>query len=243
MFFHEYKDYLSKYEYSRINCVRLPAFVPKLKSIIKEFEKSQIESGSSYKLESIMIMPVQRLPRYILLLGDILKHTPQAHPDHPKLKLALEKTKEILANINTLIPQGLAEISGKLLLVIKQIEGGEIIAEPQRKYLNTIKFSKLEKSTIIDKKKAFSMSFENSSILIFEDAIAFVEDNDNPEYRYRYIAHAVFNDVNEIRYMQKFPDMLAVSALIAQENIIFTLFFATHDVPLQLLSQLTVLKG
>lgn len=33
-------------------------------------------------LDSYLIRPVQRIPRYILLLTDIIKHTPKTHPDY-----------------------------------------------------------------------------------------------------------------------------------------------------------------
>jgi hypothetical protein len=38
-------------------------------------------------LESIIIMPIQRSPRYKLLLEDLLKRTPEAHPDCTLLKV------------------------------------------------------------------------------------------------------------------------------------------------------------
>ena len=38
-----------------------------------------------------LITPVQRIPRYILLLKDIIKKTPEDHPDYPQLVQAEEK--------------------------------------------------------------------------------------------------------------------------------------------------------
>ena len=35
-------------------------------------------------------MPVQRIPRYILLLGEIRKNTPQSYDDYSKLGEAME---------------------------------------------------------------------------------------------------------------------------------------------------------
>jgi len=40
-------------------------------------------------------MPVQRIPRYILLISDLSKRTPPEHPDHVGLKKALVKVSEI----------------------------------------------------------------------------------------------------------------------------------------------------
>lgn len=36
-------------------------------------------------LESLLILPVQRIPRYIMLLKDLYRHTPPAHPDYEHL--------------------------------------------------------------------------------------------------------------------------------------------------------------
>jgi hypothetical protein len=42
-------------------------------------------------VETELIKPIQRLPRYCLLLDDLWKHTTIAHPDNENLGLALEK--------------------------------------------------------------------------------------------------------------------------------------------------------
>ena len=51
-------------------------------------------------LESFMIMPIQRIPRYVLLLQDLLKYTSETHPDYSSIKSALEKCKEMAEKIN-----------------------------------------------------------------------------------------------------------------------------------------------
>ena len=39
----------------------------------------------------LIIKPVQRIPRYMLFIKDILKHTDQGHPDRTHLEDALEE--------------------------------------------------------------------------------------------------------------------------------------------------------
>jgi len=51
-------------------------------------------------LLSFLIMPVQRIPRYILLLGDLLKNTPKEHMDYKETENALQKAKEIADFLN-----------------------------------------------------------------------------------------------------------------------------------------------
>lgn len=40
-------------------------------------------------LEAFLVKPVQRLPKYVLLFKDLLKHTETCHPDYNNLKKAL----------------------------------------------------------------------------------------------------------------------------------------------------------
>lgn len=52
--------------------------------------KQQLDTDprvQSSRLESIIIMPIQRIPRYKLLLEDLLKRTPESHPDSNLLKV------------------------------------------------------------------------------------------------------------------------------------------------------------
>ena len=45
-------------------------------------------------LPAFLICPVQRLPRYLLILRDLQKCTPEDHPDYPNLKEALSLITE-----------------------------------------------------------------------------------------------------------------------------------------------------
>jgi len=51
-------------------------------------------------LPSLLIMPVQRIPRYSLLLKDILKSTWRDHPDHDDLVVARDKVDEVATYLN-----------------------------------------------------------------------------------------------------------------------------------------------
>eukprot|EP00026_Physarum_polycephalum_P008753 Phypoly_transcript_08853.p1 GENE.Phypoly_transcript_08853~~Phypoly_transcript_08853.p1 ORF type:complete len:430 (+),score=68.13 Phypoly_transcript_08853:131-1420(+) len=54
----------------------------------------------SLRLPALLIMPIQRIPRYILLLTEIQKHTPKNHPDLDQLTKSLAKVKEVADDIN-----------------------------------------------------------------------------------------------------------------------------------------------
>ena len=51
-------------------------------------------------IDSYLILPIQRIPRYFMLLEDFLQHTPEQHPDHPNLGKAVTMTKGIAVYVN-----------------------------------------------------------------------------------------------------------------------------------------------
>ena len=51
-------------------------------------------------LSSFLIMPIQRVPRYKLLLQELLKHTSPTHPDYASLQQALVLVSAVAAHIN-----------------------------------------------------------------------------------------------------------------------------------------------
>lgn len=87
-------------------------------------------------LQELLITPVQRLPRYSLLLGEILKQTEPTNPDHPQLKLALAKIAEILTHIN----EDKRKTEGQVAMfeVVNDIEGGEHLLSSKRHFLTKI---------------------------------------------------------------------------------------------------------
>eukprot|EP01128_Nolandella_sp_AFSM9_P003526 TRINITY_DN1519_c0_g1_i1.p1 TRINITY_DN1519_c0_g1~~TRINITY_DN1519_c0_g1_i1.p1 ORF type:complete len:595 (+),score=89.83 TRINITY_DN1519_c0_g1_i1:50-1786(+) len=50
--------------------------------------------------ENLLITPVQRIPRYNLLLADLWKNTPEDHPDDVSLYKAIEFMKKVAAHVN-----------------------------------------------------------------------------------------------------------------------------------------------
>eukprot|EP01124_Arcella_intermedia_P028362 TRINITY_DN5748_c0_g1_i4.p1 TRINITY_DN5748_c0_g1~~TRINITY_DN5748_c0_g1_i4.p1 ORF type:complete len:1000 (+),score=185.87 TRINITY_DN5748_c0_g1_i4:72-3071(+) len=56
-------------------------------------------------IKSMLILPIQRVPRYVLLLNDLLKNTPTDHPDYNNLVSCTDVMKEVAQQINTAIAQ------------------------------------------------------------------------------------------------------------------------------------------
>jgi hypothetical protein len=51
-------------------------------------------------LDSFMIMPIQRVPRYVLLFDDLLRSTPDGHCDHAALTDAVAQVRKVATVIN-----------------------------------------------------------------------------------------------------------------------------------------------
>lgn len=51
-------------------------------------------------LDQLLIKPVQKIPRYELLIQRLLKHTDRTHPDHELLTAAMKSIHELVVKIN-----------------------------------------------------------------------------------------------------------------------------------------------
>ncbi|KAJ1989053.1 hypothetical protein GGI25_002822 [Coemansia spiralis] len=65
---------------------------------IQEANSSPECKGLSF--QSYLLLPVQRIPRYKLLLNDLLKHTPAAHIDRQSIADALRMIEDVAAFVN-----------------------------------------------------------------------------------------------------------------------------------------------
>eukprot|EP01083_Nonionella_stella_P144482 451213_1 len=60
----------------------------------------KVEAEMNSKLISLMILPIQRLPRYLLLLRALLKFTPPDHPEYDDLAEAVTCISETCVHVN-----------------------------------------------------------------------------------------------------------------------------------------------
>eukprot|EP01125_Pyxidicula_operculata_P016442 TRINITY_DN5662_c0_g1_i1.p1 TRINITY_DN5662_c0_g1~~TRINITY_DN5662_c0_g1_i1.p1 ORF type:complete len:1143 (-),score=334.15 TRINITY_DN5662_c0_g1_i1:8-3028(-) len=91
-----YKHYINNYDRSRETLE-----AAKTNTGFREFlTEAESKSGNSLTLESYLIMPVQRIPRYVMLIDGILKSTKQSHEDYPNLVRAHDELKQVANFIN-----------------------------------------------------------------------------------------------------------------------------------------------
>jgi len=95
-------------------------------------------------LEALLITPVQRLPRYSLLLKDLLSQTSEEHPDYNNLLSAIDKVKEISDQLNTAVKE--AEQSRKFTSMAQQGAGFQALLKPSRRLVLEDAVTLIEKS-------------------------------------------------------------------------------------------------
>lgn len=87
------------------------------------------------RLNAFLIMPVQRVPRYELLLRELVKNTASAHPDHEGLKDAYEMIQKVAEDINEgkRDAEAREKVSEYQELLKDQITN---LAQPHRRYID-----------------------------------------------------------------------------------------------------------
>ncbi|BFU25415.1 Rho guanine nucleotide exchange factor, putative [Entamoeba histolytica HM-1:IMSS-B] len=67
--------------------------------------RESLPGDIKHDLRSFLIMPVQRLPRYVLLLKELQKNTPKDHKDYDILNETLIKMEEVTKDVNESIKE------------------------------------------------------------------------------------------------------------------------------------------
>merc|ERR1712137_917217 len=85
------------------------------------------------KLDALLIQPVQRIPRYRLLFGELIKLTPEDHPDYPPTVKALQCVEKIAIHVNE---------------SVREKENQDKLLQIQQSFTNKV-------PTIVDQKRKF----------------------------------------------------------------------------------------
>lgn len=137
--FEEITPYLKVYiqyvnNYDNVQAVleknmKKPAFAASLEKARKNPEARSLD------IQSYLIMPVQRVPRYALLLRDLLKKTPRWHRDYASLKKAQSAVSKVAETINE---DKREEESMRKVRSISELLGHkcEDLVQPQRRFVH-----------------------------------------------------------------------------------------------------------
>eukprot|EP01087_Luapelamoeba_hula_P015990 TRINITY_DN4870_c0_g1_i1.p1 TRINITY_DN4870_c0_g1~~TRINITY_DN4870_c0_g1_i1.p1 ORF type:complete len:879 (+),score=134.78 TRINITY_DN4870_c0_g1_i1:193-2829(+) len=88
------------------------------------------DRGDHLSLDSFLIMPIQRIPRYTLLLEDLVSNTWADHRDYELLCEALKALQDVAEYINESIAN--ADAIDKVLAIQNKLGGEILLVEPHR---------------------------------------------------------------------------------------------------------------
>eukprot|EP01039_Chlorochromonas_danica_P007393 gene7393-8178_t len=128
-----YTNYLVNYEPAMQRRGYLLTSNRRFADFIAKMEKDPLVNQS---LESLLILPVQRIPRYRLLLEQLLKYTPESHADYNTVKYALDKICALASYNNEAIRA--RENKNKIMNVMMQIDPAyriDLLDDEKRKFL------------------------------------------------------------------------------------------------------------
>ena len=129
-FFKLYSVYAYNYKRALILLQQIQENDPKTSEFIANQETRPEVSN---KLSSLLIAPIQRVPRYKLLLKEVLKHTSPKEKEYNILQASLAQIENVAIHINTLVEE--YEDTQKLLELQKHIVSPVNLVKPGRKLL------------------------------------------------------------------------------------------------------------
>ncbi|KYQ89762.1 pleckstrin (PH) domain-containing protein [Tieghemostelium lacteum] len=126
-----YTQYINNFNHATITLNECKKRDPKVKEFFGNKDKSK-DLGSRDFLD-LQIQPVQRIPRYKLLLTELLQHTPSIHKDYENIKLALKEIQNLAISINE--SKRDAEGFEKTILIQSSLTRNIELIQPSRKHI------------------------------------------------------------------------------------------------------------
>jgi len=129
-----YSNYLVNYEPAMQRRGHLLISNRRFSDFIEKAEKDPLLQSQT--IESLLILPVQRIPRYRLLLDQLLKFTPEDHPDFSIVQQSLDKICDLAMYNNEAIRD--RENKNKMMSIMMQMEPTsrvDLLAKKNRKFI------------------------------------------------------------------------------------------------------------
>ena len=136
-FFKLYYLYCNNFHHSNELIDKMKLNIHPFTERIKTLEYT--EEMQNLDLSSLLIKPVQRLPKYVLLFKDLMKNTEEIHPDYQDISSCLQRFQEINLENNSKMnfyikKRKVIELDSKFGKEIKKELNIEIV-DPQREFL------------------------------------------------------------------------------------------------------------
>eukprot|EP01080_Neovahlkampfia_damariscottae_P003203 gene3203-5519_t len=172
-----YPEYINDYDEN----INLLCDLQASKKSFEQFlnKQSMLPECANLSVESFLIKPIQRIPRYKLLLRDLVKETPEYHVDYENLVSAYEKIDHVAGFVNEQKREAENRKVALNLSLNVSPEYQSVLLQPGRKLLKhgTIQMKqdeiKLDSvDTVVDS--------NDIMIYLFNDFIVLMNGNSNP---------------------------------------------------------------
>ncbi|XP_042913541.1 rho guanine nucleotide exchange factor 17-like [Parasteatoda tepidariorum] len=129
-----YIEFINNWKAARDSVKSISSAKP---AFAKFLENTSREHKGKLTLDALLIMPVQRIPRYELLIKELLKHTPMDHPDYKLLLQAQREVHDLAVKINKVEREAmlLEQRIQKLKEVEQLIDGVTDLVQGDREFI------------------------------------------------------------------------------------------------------------
>ena len=192
-YFKMYTSYTNNFDAAMVLLSKKREGNKKFDEFCQRARYSQQASGLS--LDNFLIAPIQRVPRYKLLLRELLKNTPESHMDRGNLQLALIQIETIATGIN----EAVRDTENRVIVwdIQNQFSGSVELVAPHRYFVKEGKLIKLCKN-----------GHKEYTFFLFNDMIVYANVNVVGKYR----LHKILT-MNENFRVKKIPKQLLKNGL------------------------------
>merc|ERR1712137_335585 len=175
-----YTQYCNNYEQSIASVERLKKQRASFAAYLTESNLHLQQSQNHF--ESLLITPIQRGPRYALLLKELLSRTNEGHPDYGNLKQSIAAVEKQINSVNKKIRE--SQALNEVVSIREKLVGDDIpnLVSPSRFYVNESSF----KLCNLDS-KGLSKEFESVHIFAFNDCLLYTKKQSTRAYKFRNI--------------------------------------------------------
>ncbi|KAG9288300.1 hypothetical protein G9A89_021331 [Geosiphon pyriformis] len=195
-----YTTYLKSFPQALATMERLNKESQSFKKFLTNCSEKPMLNGLA--LNSFLILPAQRIPRYKLLLEALFKYTHESHPDYSDLKKCVQQISVIAEDVNEKIRD--AENQQKVIEIQFQVEDlPHAIVKPARRFIYKGDLFKVTHRTPGSYRIPGSYQYQSSldvrTHFLFNDILLFCSDLQG-KYKYKGqvdLAFATYKDIED----------------------------------------------
>lgn len=167
------------------NYMKISTLVQSLTAENRSFRKTLEKlERTNEPFSSLIVMPVQRMPRYSLLLREVLKATPEWHRDHRQLKMAIRKLEREQKKVDKKVRE--VNRRSKLLEIETSIRDCPKLLDDERRFIAT-----------------WPLRGQGMELFLFTDLVLVVKNKTEGIMRRKIKEFVEMQDLNEVNSVVK----------------------------------------